>query len=289
MQRLLDRFAAQPPALVRLYASPAESERRLRRRGAPPELTRPSRSRDPHAARACDLTIDTTHLTIPEAAARIRRALPTWPPPAAPPPSHLARPTDSPSGPGHAVLICGPTPVGKSAVAWQLLMRSLAGNVPTAYLDLAQIGWLHPAADHDAVLELKTRNLAAMWPNFARHGARRLIISGALDDPRDLDRYQAALPAVHIRAYHLTATTTSLIHRAVLRGQGHATELPGDDLRDQPQEHLEQLAVAASAKAAATRYPAPVTSVSTDNREPAEIAADIAATAFQPWRTKPCR
>jgi hypothetical protein len=95
---------------------------------------------------------------------------------------------------------------------------------------------------------------------------------------RDLECYRAALPAVDIRVYNLTATTSSLIRRALLRGEGRATELPGDDLRDQPREHLEQLAIAASETAFAA-LPT-VTSVDTDDREPEAIADDIAATAF---------
>ena len=159
-------------------------------------------------------------------------------------------------------------------------MRGLAGNVSTAYVDLAQIGWLHAAEDLNAVVELKSRNLVTMWRNFARQGAKRLIISGALHGARDLECYRAALPAVDIRVYNLTATTSSLIRRALLRGEGRAAELPGDDLRDQPREYLEQLAIAASGNASAGQYPATVTSVDTDNREPEAIADDIAATAF---------
>jgi hypothetical protein len=278
MQQLLDRCGARQPALVRLRASPRESERRLRRRGAPPEYIEWSRSYDTHFDRDADVTIDTSQLTVAEAAARVRSELPAWPPPADQHHDHCHRSIEPSGDPGEAVLICGATPVGKSTIAWQVFMRSLADNVSTAYLDLAQIGWLH--AHQHAVVELKSRNLITMWRNFARQGAKRLIISGALHCVRDLECYRGALPAVDIRVYNLTATTSSLIRRALLRGEGRATELPGDDLRDQPREHLEQLAIAASETAFAAQYPTTVTSVDTDDREPEAIAGDIAATAF---------
>jgi hypothetical protein len=280
MQQLLDRCGARQPTLVRLRASPREAERRLRGRGAPPEYIEWSRSYDARFDRDADVTIDTSRLTVAEAAARIRSERPAWPPPADQPHDHSERSFEPPRDPGEAVLICGPTPVGKSTVAWQVFLRSLAGHASTAYLDLAQIGWLHAAADHQAIAELKCRNLSAMWRNFARRGAKRLVISGALRGAQDLERYRAALPAVDLRVYHLTATTSSLIRRALLRGAGRATELPGDDLRDQSRDYLEQLAIAASQNASAARHPATVTSVDTDNREPGAIADDIAATAF---------
>lgn len=280
MQQLLDRCGARQPALVRLRASQRESERRLRRRGAPSQYIEWSHSYDTRFDRGADVTIDTSQLTVAEAAARIRSELPAWPPPADHHHDHSDR-SIGPSGyPGEAVLICGATPVGKSTVAWQVFMRSLASNVSTAYVDLAQIGWLHAAEDQNAVVELKSRNLITMWRNFARQGAKRLMISGELHCARDLECYRAALPAVDIRVYNLTATTSSLIRRALLRGEGRATELPGDDLRDQPREHLEQLAIATSENASAAQYPTTVTSVDTDNREPGAIADDIAATAF---------
>jgi hypothetical protein len=280
MRQLLERCGARQPALVRLHASPRESERRLRRRGAPPEYIEWSHSYDTHSGRDADVTIDTSRLTVAEAAARVRSELPAWPPPADRRHDHCDRSIEPSGDPGQAVLICGATPVGKSTVGWQVFLRSLADNVSTAYLDLAQIGWLHATADQHAVVELKSRNLITMWRNFARQGAERLIISGALHCARDLECYRAALPAVDIRVYNLTAATSSLIRRALLRGEGRATELPGDDLRDQPREQLEQLAIAASGNASAAQYPATVTSVDTDNREPEAIADDIAASAF---------
>jgi hypothetical protein len=82
MQQLLDRCRARPPALVRLRANPRESERRLRRRGAPPEYIEWSHSYDTHFDRDADVTIDTSQLTVAEAAARVRSELPAWPPPA---------------------------------------------------------------------------------------------------------------------------------------------------------------------------------------------------------------
>jgi hypothetical protein len=284
MQHLLDRCGARQPTLVRLRASRRESERRLRRRGAPPAYIEGSHSYGTHVDRDADVTIDTSQLTAAEAAAQIRSELPAWPPPAGQHHDHSGRFAEPSGYPGEAVLICGATPVGKSAVAWQVFMRSLADNVPTAYLDLAQVGWLHAAVGQEAVVELKSRNLITMWRNFAGHGAKRLTISGALHGARDLECYRAALPAVDIRVYNLTATTPTLIRRALLRGEGRATELPGDDLRDQPREQLEQLAIAASENASAAQHPATVTSVDTDNREPEAIADDIAATAFTSQR-----
>ena len=280
MDRVLRTAGEHAPALIRLRATTEEYEARLRRRGAPSSYIAWSRSYDATFARAGDIDVDTSGLTVEQVAARIRNQLGRWWPRCASGAAAFAPGVACGGFPGGRVaLICGPTPAGKSAVAWQVFMKSVREGVPAAYLDLAQVGFLSSAGDA-AVAELKARNLEAIWRHLAGRGAQRLVLSGEVTSRAELDRYRRGLGRTGLRIYTLTATVSTLISRAALRGQGDAIELPGDELRGRRPPDLERIA-RASAAAAASRPPLPgACHVTTDDRDPESIADEIVTDAF---------
>ena len=67
--------------------------------------------------------------------------------------------------------------------------------MPTARLDLDDVGMCHPAPDDDPDnLAVKAEAMTAAWNVFQRHGARSLVVSGALDTAGAIERVIARIP-----------------------------------------------------------------------------------------------
>ena len=250
-----------------------------------------------------DVCVDTTALPVAEVTVRIRETCSRWPgfgdpaggseavsrAPASPVP---ASPVPGPAGdrppataagaPGHVLLICGPTGVGKSAVGFQAYLRALSAGVMGAYVDLDQIGFVSPAPAGDPGRhQLKAANLAAMWRNYRAAGARHLTVTGPVRTRQELSVYTSALPGATVTLCRLTAGRAELTRRimsrpAVAAGLSRATRCAaGRYLRDiaataaRESEALDQaalpgvridtdglsIAAAAGAVSAATRWP----------------------------------
>jgi adenylylsulfate kinase-like enzyme len=229
--------------VCRLRVDPGELSRRLvgrRRPGDSVEAAlREAGALDRGAA--TDLCLDTTGRTVADVVEMLRRHVAVAP---APP----AGPLDPVPVPGRILWLCGVTGVGKSTVGWRLYERLNRAGTHAAFVDLQQIGFCRPGSAHDTGNHrLKARNLAAMWRTFRARGARRLIVVGQVDDPDHVRRYTAALPGITL--YRLHASQEFLTERILLRGQGMGPQIAGDDLRDQPEPVLRQIARAAAADA----------------------------------------
>jgi adenylylsulfate kinase-like enzyme len=67
--------------------------------------------------------------------------------------------------------ICGPSGVGKTSVGFELFDQLSKSGVPTAYVDLDQLGLCYPAPGDDPHNNrVKTRNLGAVWSGFQAAG-----------------------------------------------------------------------------------------------------------------------
>ena len=125
--------------------------------------------------------------------------------------------------------ICGPSGVGKSSVGWEVFTQVRAAGVTVAYLDTDQIGFCRPAPqgdpDHDV---LRSRNVAALWPNFLAAGARAMIVSGILETPAGVRMFTAAVPGASVTVVRLRAAPATLRERIFWRSQGGGPQLPGD-------------------------------------------------------------
>ena len=220
--------------VVRLRADKAELRRRLAGRGRVEEPTSFVEGALDHADELDAGTLnypvlDTTQLSIAQALETVREGWPvlgrsvegTWAPP-----THA---------PGEAVWLCGPPAVGKSIVGWTVYQRSLADGWTTAFVDLAQLGFMHGAGPR-----LTASNVASAWAHFASYGAQRLVIVGNVTDQGTLDLYRSLLPEVVLTVHRLHADPVDLRDRIARQGRGETAQLAGDALRGQPHAVLEQ-------------------------------------------------
>jgi adenylylsulfate kinase-like enzyme len=146
--------------------------------------------------------------------------------------------------------ICGATGVGKSTVAFGVFMRLLHSGVKASYVDLAQIGWLRPAAEDDlGGHRLKARNLAALWRAHRAAGSEYLVLSGTGGAAATTRQYLHAVPDCDPAVVRLDARPEVLAERIRMRSRGIGVELPGDDLRGLPEADLEHRIEAAKEEA----------------------------------------
>ena len=177
-----------------------------------------------------DAVVDTTGLSAAEVVDLVREAIGPW----------LSQPTESrveqaspAAAEGPVLWLCGPTGVGKSAVAFEIYIRVLRSGAKAAYIDLDQIGFYNEASsDH----RLKAHNVAAMWRIYRAAGAEVLHICGPVESLAAFDIYAALLPDLTV--CRLGAQRPALTDRILLRGRGGGWSQPGDPLLGRPVEQL---------------------------------------------------
>jgi adenylylsulfate kinase-like enzyme len=141
--------------------------------------------------------------------------------------------------PGRIIFICGPTGVGKSAVAWELFARLRAAGRTAGFVDLAQIGFLSPGRPEDPNhLRLKCANLAALWDTFAAAGADHMLANGSIVSDYEVQAYKAVLPHTDVTVCRLTGDEPTLTHRVFERRLGDRPLLAGDNLIGQSDDVL---------------------------------------------------
>ena len=178
--------------------------------------------------------------------------------------------------------ICGPSGVGKSSVGWEAFTQVRAAGVAAAYLDTDQIGFCRPEppGDPDHYV-LRSRNVAALWPNFLDAGAQAMIVSGILETPDGVRMFTAAAPGASVTVVRLRATPATLWERISRRGRGGGPRIPGDqELNGATVERLTTLweeSVAATAMLERNRIGD--VCIDTDGRSIREVARAILAQA----------
>ena len=119
--------------------------------------------------------------------------------------------------------LCGPSGVGKSAVAWEIVTRLSRTGVRVGYVDIDQIGMCYPTRSDDPGNDrLMGHNLAAMWPNFRTVGVERFVVSGCIDTPSLVPVY-TNLPGSALTLCRLRADRREL--RARFLGRGRYVDL----------------------------------------------------------------
>src|SRR5215468_323534 len=118
---------------------------------------------------------------------------------------------DHATTPVPVLLVTGPVGVGKTVVTGEAARLLSEAGIPHAMADLAVIGacWPPPAGDRWNE-ELIHANLACMWGNFRRAGARRLLLC----------RVAAAVPGADITVVRLRAPRELVRARIVAREAG---------------------------------------------------------------------
>ena len=124
------------------------------------------------------------------------------------------------------IIVTGPVGVGKTTVAHEMGMLLGGANVPHATVDFDQLTacYPRPADDDPWGTKLGLQNLAALWQNYERSGARRLLIARVLESRSELDGYREAVPGADILVVRLRATPETLQSRVRKRGPGRADE-----------------------------------------------------------------
>ena len=143
-------------------------------------------------------------------------------------PSRAAGATQLPE-PEPVLLICGPTGVGKSTVAWHAFQRTTGADVRTGFVDVRQLGFFEPPheeqTDRHAV---QACNAGALWATFRSCSAHALVANGSIPTSEDLTKYTVALPLTHTVSLH--ASDAQLAHHIRRRAAGEGPRLAGDSL-----------------------------------------------------------
>lgn len=132
---------------------------------------------------------------------------------------------------GRAVLLCGPTGVGKSTVGFGLFRDLLAGGRTAAYLDLQQLGFLADLPDGAPdVQKVVAGCVGDLWQQYRAVGARDLVLSGRIQQAVDVRRLRDALGATSLTVCRLRARPAALHDRILARAVGGGPALAGDAL-----------------------------------------------------------
>lgn len=241
--------------LCRLRASPGEVERRFiarhGHRGDMDELLREVRDeiRLMDASSFADACVDTTGVAAVDVPHLVRAACDDWP-------GFTGRLDDAGQAPvqptqaepgraagGRVALITGPPGVGKSTTGFSFYLKCLSAGLTAGYVDLAQVGFMRPAAAADpGGHRLKARNLAAIWRNYQAAGATHLVVTGMIASQADLRLYTSELHGTGVAHIRLRAGSAELSRRIMTRRAGGSWPEPGDRLSGQPAEFLARTA-----------------------------------------------
>jgi hypothetical protein len=107
---------------------------------------------------------------------------------------------------------------GKTTVLGEASDLLALAGVPHAAIDLdiLGLGWVAGELSDDLI----TRNLAAVWQNYAAEGAARCLLAEALDAPAKRDRIRAAIPTADVVVCRLRATVATMQQRVRVREPG---------------------------------------------------------------------
>jgi tRNA uridine 5-carbamoylmethylation protein Kti12 len=118
-----------------------------------------------------------------------------------------------------ALVIRGPSGVGKSTVAHQLAALLRERFIAHAVIDMDEVARIFPSPGGEPWLtNLATRNVAALWMNYRAMGACRLIIVGVLEFlDSDLSGLRQSVRDAQFSVVRLRANSTALQERLLRR------------------------------------------------------------------------
>lgn len=270
-------------AFCRVRVDHDELARRLRSR-YDPDLVQRALDEAADADRLDDghLTVDSGAAPPREVAARaaelLRTARPGPPTEAVDPPAAEA-PVPASDG-AVAVLLCGPTGVGKSTAGFTLFSALVDDGRPSSFLDLQQLGFLADVerpADDPGGQGLTAACVAAVWREHRSSGARVLVLNGHVGTRGDVEHHRAALGDVPLLVVRLRAGRGTLAERLRERTLGLGPALAGDGLvgAGAPEVHRVLDRSLDEQRRLEDADPADVV-VDTDGLDPGAVAARIA-------------
>jgi adenylylsulfate kinase-like enzyme len=140
---------------------------------------------------------------------------------------------------GRAVLITGSRVIGKSTISWLAFMMARQRKIPTAFVDLRQLGF-HGRAGGPIDHALQAATTGALWRVFRARGNQLLLLNGTTDDPAQPKMYADHLDGTPMTTIRLTAAPSELTARARARSRGEMAPLAGDDIVGATDEYLQQ-------------------------------------------------
>jgi hypothetical protein len=120
--------------------------------------------------------------------------------------------------------LTGAIGTGKSDTSYHVFSRLFRAGTPIARIDHDDVGMCHPApADDPQNYRVKAELMAAAWRVFEAHGARCLVVSGAVTTPAEVALFTGALPEAQWTVVRLRidadARRRRIVRRARLLGQ----------------------------------------------------------------------
>lgn len=159
------------------------------------------------------------------------------------------------------LLISGPVGVGKTTVTAEIDNRLIDDGFSHAAVDFDELTRYAPRATPPSRFGTRVglANLRAVWRNYSRAGAKRLVVASVIESPRDVDNIRKVVPRAEVTVVRLRAPLRTLERR--IRQRGEAVEW-----------HVARAAVLAPQLDGSG--PGDVV-IDTEGRSPAAIAAEV--------------
>jgi adenylylsulfate kinase-like enzyme len=134
------------------------------------------------------------------------------------------------------LILTGPCGAGKTAVGAQVSDILASQGTKHAFIDMDTLRTgCFDTLDDPYNVRLGMRNLASVWPNFAKAGATVLVLADVLERREDLHMYEEAIPGARLFVIRLDAPVATFHSRLERREVGpsldwhqkRATELHG--------------------------------------------------------------
>lgn len=121
------------------------------------------------------------------------------------------------------LVVSGPIGAGKTTSAGEVADRLVARQVAHALIEIDGLAQVWPAPKDDRFqVRLAAANLAAVWSNAVRAGARNLVLTMTVETDADLAAVHEAVPELDLTVVRLMATPRTLLDRVGAREPGAA-------------------------------------------------------------------